>query len=176
MKIAFTGAHGTGKTTLLNKLKHEPMFNLEYEYIDEITRRMTKKGLKINEGGDDMTQLLIMNSHVSNILKDKSIMDRCALDGVVYTRCMYEKGQISDWVMDFAEKVHERLIGEYDYIFYLTPEFGVEDDGVRSVDVGFQRQILKLFEQYILECEVPVIHLTGSVENRIKQIKESINE
>ena len=39
MKIAFTGAHSTGKTTLLNRLKHEPMFNLEYEYIDEITRR-----------------------------------------------------------------------------------------------------------------------------------------
>ena len=46
-------------------------FNLlRDEYIDEITRRMTKKGLKINEGGDDMTQLLIMNSHISNVLKE----------------------------------------------------------------------------------------------------------
>ena len=176
MKIAFTGAHSTGKTTLLNKLKHDPMFNLEFECIDEITRRMTKKGLKINEGGDDITQLLIMNSHISNILKSKSIMDRCALDGVVYTRCMYEKGQVADWVMDFAENVFEKIIGKYDFIFYLTPEFAMEDDGVRSVDQGFQKQIVKLFEQYILECEVPVIHLTGSVESRIKQIKERINE
>ena len=52
----------------------------------------------------------------------------------------------------------------------------MEDDGVRSVDEGFQTQIVKLFEQYILECEVPVIHLSGSVEKRIKQIKETINE
>ena len=65
---------------------------------------------------------------------------------------------------------------KYDFIFYLTPEFAMEDDGVRSVDEGFQKQIVKLFEQYILECEVPVIHLTGSVEDRIKQIKERINE
>ena len=151
MRIAFTGAHSTGKTTLLNELKHDSDFNLEYEFIDEITRRMTKKGLKINESGGDMTQLLIMNSHISNILKDKSIMDRCALDGVVYTRCMYEKGQISDWVMDFAENVFTKIIDKYDYIFYLTPEFDMEDDGVRSVEKGFQTQIVKLFEQYILE-------------------------
>tara|TARA_A100001201_G_scaffold120297_1_gene103796 strand:+ start:480 stop:1010 length:531 start_codon:yes stop_codon:yes gene_type:complete len=176
MRIAFTGAQSTGKTTLLNKLKHDSDFNLEYEFIDEITRRMTKKGLKINEGGDDMTQLLIMNSHISNILKEKAIMDRCALDGVVYTRCMYEKGQIADWVMDFAENVFTKIIDKYDYIFYLSPEFEMEDDGVRSVNKGFQMHIVKLFEQYILECEVPVIHLSGTVEERIKQIKETINE
>ena len=176
MRIAFKGAHSTGKTTLLNELKHDSDFNLEYEFIDEITRRMTKKGLKINESGGEMTQLLIMNSHISNILKDKAVMDRCALDGVVYTRCMYEKGQIAEWVMDFAENVFTKIIDKYDYIFYLSPEFDMEDDGVRSVDEGFQKQIVKLFEQYILECEVPVIHLTGSVKNRIKQIKETINE
>ena len=176
MRIAFTGAHSTGKTTLLNELKNDKQFNLEYEFIDEITRRMTKKGLKINEVGDDMTQLLIMNSHISNILNEKCIMDRCPLDGVVYTRCMYEKGQISDWVMDFAENVFTRIIENYDYIFYLSPEFDMEDDGVRSIEEGFQKRIVKLFEDYILECEVPVIHLTGSVQNRIKQLKETINE
>ena len=176
MRIAFTGAHSTGKTTLLNELKNDKQFNLEYEFIDEITRRMTKKGLKINESGGDMTQLLIMNSHISNILNEKCIMDRCALDGVVYTRCMYEKGQISDWVMDFAENVFTRIIENYDYIFYLSPEFDMEDDGVRSIEEGFQKRIVKLFEDYILECEVPVIHLTGSVQNRIKQLKETINE
>jgi nicotinamide riboside kinase len=89
---------------------------------------------------------------------------------------MYEKGQIDDWVMDFAENVFTKIIDKYDYIFYLTPEFDMEDDGVRSIDEGFQQRIVKLFEDYILECEVPVIHLSGSVENRIKQIKETINE
>ena len=176
MKIAFTGAHSTGKTTLLNELKGDKDFSLEYTFIDEITRRMTKKGLQINEAGNDMTQLLIMNSHVSNILKSNSVMDRCALDGVVYTRYMYEQGKISDWVMDFAEKVHEKIIDKYDYIFYLTPEFGIEDDGVRSVNEGFQKRVATLFEDYILQCEIPVTHITGSVQERVKQIKEKINE
>ena len=103
-------------------------------------------------------------------------MDRCALDGVVYTRYMYEQGKISDWVMDFAEKVHEKIIDKYDYIFYLTPEFGIEDDGVRSVNEGFQKRVATLFEDYILQCEIPVTHITGSVQERVKQIKEKINE
>ena len=175
MKIAFTGAQSTGKTTLLNKLKRDIEFS-PYIFMGEIIRRMTKKGLKINEGGDDMTQLLIMNSHVANILIDKCVMDRCALDGVVYTRWLFEQGKVSEWVMDFAEKVHEKLIDKYDHIFYLTPEFEIEDDGVRSIDKGFQKRIVKLFEDYILECEIPVTHITGSVEERIKQIKEKVNE
>ena len=50
MKIAFTGAHSTGKTTLLNYLKKDPELATDFEFVDEITRRMVKKGLKINEG------------------------------------------------------------------------------------------------------------------------------
>ena len=60
MKIAFTGAQSTGKTTLLKELKRDNTLALQYDFRDEITRRMQKKGLSINEGGSDITQLLIM--------------------------------------------------------------------------------------------------------------------
>ncbi len=96
MKIAFTGAQSTGKTTLLNRMKHDPMFNLEFDFRDEITRRMQRKGLSINEGGNDITQLLIMNSHIKNSLIDNVIMDRCALDGLVYTDWMSRKVKYSN--------------------------------------------------------------------------------
>lgn len=175
MKIAFTGAQSTGKTTLLNELKTDYNYRT-FTFIDEITRRMTKHGLQINEGGDSMTQLLIMNSHLKNILKEDVIMDRCVLDGVVYTRYLYDKGQVSEWVMDYAEKIFQLIIEQYDYIFYLVPEFDIKDDGVRSIDNDFRNQIVKIFNDYILQCEVPVIKLTGTIEERIKQVKETINE
>ena len=175
MKIAFTGAQSTGKTTLLNKLKSNTNY-YKFTFIDEITRRMTKHGLEINEGGDDMTQLLIMNSHLKNILKGDVIMDRCVLDGVVYTRYLYNKGQVTEWVMDYAEKVFQLIIDNYDYIFYLQPEFDIKDDGVRSTDIDFRNDIVKLFNNYILECEIPVIQISGTAEERINKIKEIINE
>jgi len=176
MRIAFTGAQSTGKTTLLTELKSVAPYSYTYTYIDEITRRMIKRGVQINEGGDDVTQLLIMNSHLKNVLSDNVIMDRCALDGVVYTRYLYNRGQVSEWVMDYAEQVFQLIIEKYDHIFYLQPEFAIQHDGVRSTDEGFRDQIAKLFSEYILECEVPVVHLTGTVQDRLTQIKEVINE
>ena len=176
MKIAFTGAQSTGKTTLLKELKRDPDFSLKFDFRDEITRRMQKKGLSINESGNDITQLLIMNSHIKNTLIDNVIMDRCALDGLVYTDWMYRKGKIQQWVIEYADNVFKMLIDRYDYIFYLVPEFDIEDDGVRSTDIDFRNEIVILFEQYIKAWNIPVIKLTGTVEQRLNKIKETINE
>ena len=117
MKIAFTGAQSTGKTTLLKELKRDNNLALQYDFRDEITRRMQKKGLSINEGGSDITQLLIMNSHIKNSLIDNVIMDRCALDGLVYTDWMYDNKKESHWVREYAENVFNLLIDRYDHIF-----------------------------------------------------------
>ena len=176
MKIAFTGAQSTGKTTLLKELKRDPELSLKYDFRDEITRRMQRKGLSINESGDDITQLLIMNSHIKNSLIDNVIMDRCALDGLIYTDWMYGKGKVQQWVIEYAENVFNLLIDRYDYIFYLTPEFDIEDDGVRSTDIDFRNDIVDLFDHYITIYKIPVIKLTGTVEQRLNKIKETINE
>ena len=176
MKLAFTGAQSTGKTTLLKELKRDPDFSLKFDFRDEITRRMQRKGLSINEGGNDITQLLIMSSHIKNTLIDNVIMDRCALDGLVYTDWMYRKGKIQQWVIEYADNVFKMLIDRYDYIFYLVPEFDIEDDGVRSTDIDFRNEIVILFEQYIKAWNIPVIKLTGTVEQRLNKIKETINE
>ena len=175
MKIAFTGAQSTGKTTLLEAIKQNEEFRYKYEFIDEITRRMIKKGLKINEEGSDTTQLLIMNEHIKNILYPDVIMDRCLLDGVVYTKWLYQKNNVSKWVWEYAQTVFEQYINRYDYIFYLTPEFGIVDDGVRSIDVAFRDEIADLFEQYITTASIPVISLTGTVEERLDKFYITIN-
>ena len=176
MKIAFTGAQSTGKTTLLKELKRDSELSLKYDFRDEITRRMQKKGLSINEGGNDITQLLIMNSHIKNTLIDNVIMDRCVLDGLVYTDWMYGKKKVEQWVIEYAENVFNLLIDRYDHIFYLTPEFDIEDDGVRSTDIDFRNEIVDLFDHYIKLYKIPVIKLTGTVEQRLNKIKETINE
>ena len=149
MKIAFTGAQSTGKTTLLKELKRDPDLSLKYDFRDEITRRMQKKGLSINEGGNDITQLLIMNSHIKNSLIDNVIMDRCALDGLVYTDWMSRKGKVQQWVLQYADNVFKMLIDRYDHIFYLVPEFDIEDDGVRSTDIDFRNEIVNYLKNIL---------------------------
>ena len=84
------------------------------------------------------------------------------------------KGLVEEWVMDYAERVFTLLIEKYDKIFYLIPEFDIEDDGVRSTDIDFRNEIVTIFNEYIIECEIPVIQLTGSVDNRVSLIVEEL--
>ena len=176
MRIAFTGAQSTGKTTLLNALKADEAFRYKYEFIDEITRRMQKKGLKINEAGGNTTQLLIMNEHIKNLLYENVIMDRCMLDGVVYTDWLHWEGKVKTWVWEYASKVFSHYIDRYDIIFYLKPEFDIVDDGVRSVDITFRDEIVSRFERYLKSVNTPVVTLSGSVEERLNQFKDTIKK
>jgi len=175
MRIAFTGAQSTGKTTLLEAIKQNEEFRYKYEFIDEITRRMVKKGLKINEAGGNTTQLLIMNEHIKNLLYEDVIMDRCMLDGLVYTDWLHWEGKVKTWVYEYAKNVFDHYINRYDLIFYLKPEFDIVDDGVRSVDIKFRNEIVERFERYVKHVQVPVIILSGTVEQRLEQFYNTIN-
>jgi nicotinamide riboside kinase len=175
MRIAFTGAQSTGKTTLLEAIKQNEEFRYKYEFIDEITRRMIKKGLKINEAGGNTTQLLIMNEHIKNLLYEDVIMDRCMLDGLVYTDWLCWEGKVKTWVYEYAKNVFDHYINRYDLIFYLKPEFDIVDDGVRSVDIKFRNEIVERFERYVKHIQVPVIILSGTVEQRLEQFYNTIN-
>lgn len=173
MLISFSGAQSTGKTTLLNKLKENKKLS-NYIFIDEITRKIQKQGYKINELGDSETQKLIMDSHLENSKLENAILDRCSLDGLCYTEYLYNKGNISNEVMNYTKDVFEKTIRKYDVIFYLKPEFEIVDDNIRSTNKEFQNEIVKLFDKNIEKYNVNVIQLTGSVEERLKTIYEYI--
>ena len=178
MIVSFTGAQSTGKTTLLNELKKWKEFE-DYVFIDEITRNVSKLGMNINEKGDDATQTAIMNAHIENLKKgDNLILDRCSLDGVVYTHYLYSHGKVSKDTFDYARQVFVETCLKYDKIFYLKPEFDIVDDGVRSNSVQFRDEIADIFERYIAEFNLRkwnVIELSGSVEERLKAIKKATN-
>ncbi len=111
MIISFTGAQSTGKTTLLNSIKD---LNPYLDSIDEVTRRIKREyNLPINEDGGDITQTMIMSDHIANIFRKYDsdvIFDRCALDGVVYTQWLYNKGKVSKEVLQWAKKIYNTLI------------------------------------------------------------------
>jgi len=101
MIYSFTGAQSTGKTTLLNKCKDQ--YKGTWNFVDEVTRKVLRKGYKINLNGDNITQLFILNEHLHNHTRsDNCILDRCILDGYVYTCCLCIRGLVDDWVCEYA--------------------------------------------------------------------------
>lgn len=174
MRVAITGAQSTGKSTLLNALKQEYP---NVKFIEEITRELKAQGYKINEDGDDDTQVQIMNLHKKySTTAENVIYDRCALDGIVYTHYLYNQGNISEDVFQKSLDIFHEIINKYDKICYLKPEFDIVDDGERSINRTFRDEIVTLFEQYIRFYNINVIVLTGSVEERTQQFKEVFND
>lgn len=172
MKIAISGAQSTGKTTLINKLRE--IFP-DFIFKTEITRELANKGFKINESGTDETQIAIMQSHMDRLkISSDVIYDRCILDGVVYTHYLFNSGKVSRNTLDIVKDSFIQNIANYDLIFYIKPEFDIVDDGERSINQSFRDEVVKLFEEYIHDYNIPVNILSGSVDERVKYFSEYI--
>jgi nicotinamide riboside kinase len=181
MLISFTGCHCSGKTTLLNKCKEE--YGDEFEYVDEITRKALKLGLEINENGDDETQMFIIESHKNNAGLDNAILDRCIIDGYVYTESLFFQQKIHQSILTKCKHVYEDIVGNLDIIFATAPVSNLEDDGVRSTSEQWRGEITNSFMIKLQELQNraellgfagKVVHLHGDVEERFNIVKSVI--
>ncbi len=177
MIISFSGAQSTGKTTLLNHLSEQ---NCHIAFVPEVTRLVKRSyNLPINEDGTNVTQLMIMTEHLRNAYKYgdkvKVILDRCALDGLVYTQWLFNEGKVDPSVLKVAHTIYDQLISKYDLIFYTSPDDVVlTDDGERSVNEKFRSDIIEIFKGYVTNAAPNIITLRGTIEERLKTIKNEI--
>ncbi len=175
MKIVFTGAQGVGKTTLMDIIDKCFTLPMPFNIIRNSTRNIAKTGLKINENGDERTQSAIMHFHQTCANRtDNIIMDRCALDGMVYTEYLYRRGKVSEQVYMECMNIFKQCMPAYDIIYYLVPEFPITGDSFRSSNKQYQQDIAAIFEEYIKKYNINVIKLTGTVGDRLKTVQETL--
>lgn len=176
MRLVVIGSHGTGKTTLLNEMMdHANTFGVSSPFIDHVfksglTRQLKADGFAVNEDAGDSTQIAAMNMHFKNKVYGNMISDRSAIDCFCYTTHLYKQGKLSAecWDLQYAQMIS--LISTYDYIFYIKPEFAVIQDDVRPACTDFQAAIADEFEFIIDALSIPVIPLSGTVEQRLATI------
>ena len=178
MRVSFTGAQSTGKTTLLNACKE---VYKDYKFVDEVTRYVRKTyDVKINEVGGTETQLYILAEHIKNHLRpeDNLMLDRCILDGYVYTKYQVMNSKVKQDVLHAFNNVFNLLFDKLDYVFYTDPlDVKLVDDGERSVDLNFRKTIINLFDDLITykmssKNKEKVIKLSGTVEERMQTVKK----
>lgn len=178
MQIAFTGAHSTGKTTLLNHMIEKDMFK-DFFISTNLSRSLKELGYEISEKGNDTTQLKLLELATNNLIRNYNVLsDRSLIDIFVYTEWQFLHGQASEEVRNLTFNFMCAYIEQYDILFYIRPEFELVDDGLRSTDLEYRDDIANIFSMTIdmlnnhYNCNI--VELSGSVEERNKQIDERL--
>jgi nicotinamide riboside kinase len=174
MLIAFSGPQSSGKSTLLEECRL--FYANQFSYEREIARTVQQMGGKINEEGDNIGQLLIINTHLTNSLKQNTIVDRCIVDALAYSEYSFARGGISKWVMDYCDEIYHLCIKKYDVIFYTSPDIPLKIDGVRSTNLDFRKEISEIFEDILGDYfnSGQAVRLTGTVAERMERVKQEI--
>lgn len=168
MKLIFVGAQSTGKSTVLQHYKE-----LGYNVITEVVRNLAQQGINVNEMGDDAGQETIFDTYYELLSQqDDYISDRGLIDVIAYTTYLYEHNKVTKRTLSEQYKQLKTFNENFDDILYVyfPIEFGVVDDGFRSTDEDFRYEIDQNIFTTLLDCEVPYIKVSGSVEERIKII------
>lgn len=174
-RIVFTGAQGTGKTTVLNRFAE-----LNKRVITEVVRNLAAKGVKINKDGDEKGQTAIFKEYeklLSETTMDGYFSDRGLIDVVAYTMYLYDTGKVSEKFLNKQIKALQKFReANPDIIYcYFPIEFPVVADGVRDMDEDFRSAIDANIKRLMVVCGIQPIYIRGSVEDRITKVTRVYN-
>ena len=174
MKIAITGTHSSGKTTLAKRCSE--YFGLKYVRGDTI--RTIMEQYFPTKSYDDLTKEEYWKLENIGLLerikaekKEKSfVSDGCTLNSIAYAKAKLEEDihMIKDF--DKFSRVATDNAKHYDFIFYLPPEIPLVNDGFRPMDEKFRLLIDHLLLQNLKNYKFYTV--SGSIEDRLRQIKK----
>ncbi len=175
MKIGFCGTMSVGKTTLVNALKELEEFK-DYNFRTERSKHLMSLGIPLNTDSTLKGQTVFLSERSVELMQDNIITDRTVIDVMAFANCsksMYRADKES------FEELACKLLGEYDYIFYVSPEgVDIEDNGVRETDAEYRDLIdftIKMFlDRYHHRIE-NLIKIKGTTKERIKTIRETLS-
>lgn len=178
LKINFVGSQGTGKSTLLESMRKDSEFK-GLKFQTEIVRDLVKKkNLSINEFGDVNSQRIFFNAYEKVLQKTGYVSDRCLIDVHAYTNWLYdhkstnkeqELKSLYEEILRQRTSIRNRDFG---LVIYFPIEFDIVADGVRSVNKEFQKEIDGIIIDTLTKFDISYFTITGSVEQRLKQLKE----
>ena len=176
MKIAITGTHSVGKTTLAHACSESiglPFVRGDTikETLDTLFPDRTLEELSAEEFWT-LEKMGLMNRIEAEKKHHKFVSDGCTLNSIAYA--LMECGSKINFKDGFNEFLTTALSNAYKYthIIYLPPEISLEEDGFRPRSNGFRHGV----DEKIIELlhDFTFYTVTGSVERRVEQIRKIV--
>lgn len=180
MKIAFTGSHGTGKTTLLNDAK--PILAPRgMSYVTEVARRIIQRGYPLNMDAnvDSYTHYINDQLNAEKVMSISSIFisDRTLLDPLAYALVNRElpRPYIPDYFIEMMENVWLLEKERFDIYVYFPIEFPMQIDNIRPEDEDYRRAVGEKMLELLMKHNVPHITVSGTPQQRLERLLELID-
>ena len=174
MKIGLCGTMSVGKTTLVNALMNLPEFE-GYNFATERSKYLRNLGIPLNTDSTLKGQFVFLAERCAELMNENIITDRTVIDVMAFTKAAKSIDYYdAEAFCDAAYK----LIPEYDYIFYVSPEgVEMEDNGVRETDLKYRETIDSIIKLILYRSNHKIKHFTelsGTTEERIAKMTETI--
>lgn len=167
MRIAVSGAQGTGKTTLAGRLAEELRLPLIPECSRQVAQRLGIEHLsQLSVDGFASFGKLCMESQLELEQKHSSfVSDRCTLDNAVYWLKWLSEVRPTEETESLVNRARGNM-ANYDYLFYLPVEFSPPWDGFRSTSGEYQKEVESYFINLLDSWDLEYHSLSGDVEKR----------
>jgi nicotinamide riboside kinase len=183
MNIALTGAHSTGKTTLLNAfVKRNKRF--KFVSITETARIVIEKGFPMAKDATVDSYINYVNEQLKMELSarktnyDILISDRTILDAVAYAEInkkLSDEPFIPTYVIEMLERIWLVEQEFYDFYIFCPVEFPLIFDGVRDEDSIYQEKISEHLKKLLERHKIKHFSVNGSVSERYESLIKRIN-
>lgn len=188
MRIGIIGAHGTGKTTLAEKLAAEYNLPLIKEQarivakelgLDTLYNLTLEQRIKLQRGILEKQMAEEKKYYDQGFVSDRTVIDNLAYWYYynLHNLATFEFGTALYKVREYLKEL------PYDLIVYVIPEWDVQDDGFRFTCKGCQyttdgliNNLLFMFGEDIPALFDRVKEIKGSTEERLEQVKKIIKE
>ena len=174
MKIGLCGTMSVGKTTLVNALKKESIFN-DYKFATERSKYLNSLGIPLNTDSTFKGQLVFAAERSAELMQEKMITDRTIIDVMAFC-ALSEAMNVEE--KNTLKNTLKHLIKEYSIIFYINDlSIPIEDNGIRETDekyrVYIDDKIKEIISEYRDQCII--IDISGTTEDRVNRIKSVLD-
>lgn len=168
MRIAFTGSHRVGKTTLAEEIAESLP---DHEFIIEPYLQLEEEGYLFSEIPtlEDYIEQFNFSVELLQNSDDKVIFDRCPLDLLAYIYAVGKKKNISALYEEMTT-----AIDEIDLLVFVP---------IEKVDVIFcqgsdlpnlRQEVNDILEEWIGDFSNEILEVSGTLEDRKKQVLDKL--